>query len=182
MDEVLIIGKVEAGKLKFDPQLLDLNLFCHNLLEEIKLSYFDCQKINFVNQTNCTTILADQNLLKLVLVNLLGNAIKYSPAESIIEFTVCNDGEQIVLKIADRGIGIPLEEQGKIFEPFHRGNNVGDLPGNGLGLAIAKKIVELQSGQIFLAKEVDVGSTFVVKIPLKLRKSKINLNKFNLKA
>jgi signal transduction histidine kinase len=110
--------------------------------------------------------LADQNLLKLVLVNLLGNAIKYSHHQGI-EFIVCNDGEQIIFKIVDRGIGIPLEEQGKVFEPFHRSNNVGDLPGNGLGLAIAKKIIELHGGQIILASEVDVGSTFVVEIPLK---------------
>jgi signal transduction histidine kinase len=167
MDEVLIIGKVEAGKLKFDPQSLNLDSFCHNLLTEINLSQPNCAKINFVNLSERDLILVDQNLLKLVLLNLLGNAIKYSPADSTIKFTVsCND-EQIIFKIIDRGIGIPEQDRAKIFEPFHRSNNVGDLPGHGLGLAIAKKIVELQSGQIFLAKEVDVGSTFVVKIPLK---------------
>ena len=167
MDEVLIIGRAEAGKLKFDPQLLDLNLFCHNLLREINFSQPTRQKVNKVNLVNYKTILADKNLLKLVLVNLLGNAVKYSPADHTVKLTVSCDDEQIVFQIADRGIGIPVDEQPKIFEPFHRSSNVGDLPGNGLGLAIAKKIVELQGGQIFLESEVNVGSTFTVKIPLK---------------
>lgn len=167
MDEVLIIGKVEAGKLKFDPQSLNLDSFCRDLLTEINLSQPNCAKINFVNLSEQDFILVDQNLLKLVLLNLLGNAIKYSPTDSTIKFTVSCHDEQVIFKIIDRGIGIPEQDRAKIFEPFHRSNNVGDLPGHGLGLAIAKKIVELQSGQIFLAKEVDVGSTFVVKIPLK---------------
>ena len=166
MDEVLIIGRAEAGKLEFNPQILDLNSFCQNLLTEINLSQTEYNKINFINQTEHETILADKNLLKLVLVNLLGNAIKYSPADRVVKFTVSCDKE-IVFQIADRGMGIPLAEQSKIFEPFHRSSNVGDLPGNGLGLAIAKKIVELQGGQIFLESEVNIGSIFTVKIPLK---------------
>ncbi|HEY9769490.1 MAG TPA: HAMP domain-containing sensor histidine kinase [Coleofasciculaceae cyanobacterium] len=167
MDEVLIIGRAEAGKLKFNPQLLNLNSFCHNLLAEINLSQPNHQKVNFVNLANRESILADKNLLKLVLVNLLGNAIKYSPADSTIKFSVWWEKKQIVFEIADCGIGISPDEQPKIFEPFHRSNNVGDLPGHGLGLAIAKKLVELQGGQISLESQVDLGSTFVVKIPLK---------------
>lgn len=167
MDEVLIIGRADAGKLKFNPQPLNFDLFCHQLLTEIDLSQ-SCQlKINFVNQIKHETILVDKNLLKLVLTNLLGNAIKYSSERSTIEFIVSSDCQQIVFKIIDRGIGIPLDEQPKIFEPFHRSNNVGDRPGNGLGLAIANKIVELQGGQILVESEVNIGSTFTVKIPLK---------------
>lgn len=168
MDEVLIIGRVEAGKLKFNPRLLNLNSFCQDLLTEINLSQPECIKINFVSLLENETILADKNLLKLVLVNLLGNAIKYSPVDSTIKFTVSCDRQQIVFKIIDCGIGIPIEEQPKIFEPFHRSSNVGDLPGNGLGLAIAKKIVELQGGEITLESDVGIGSTFIVNIPLKL--------------
>ena len=168
MDEVLIIGRAEAGKLKFNPQLFDLNLFCQNLLAEINLSLPELAKINLVNLAEVKTISADPNLLKLALMNLLGNAIKYSPTNSTVEFTVSGNDKQLVFKIADCGIGIPAEEQSKIFEPFHRSNNVGDLAGNGLGLAIALKVVELQEGQITLESEVDVGSTFIVKIPRKL--------------
>jgi signal transduction histidine kinase len=77
--------------------------------------------------------LLDKNILKLVLANLLSNAIKYSPSDrgiiSIIDFIVLCKSELLIFKITDRGIGIPVEEQSKIFEPFYRSENVGELPG-----------------------------------------------------
>jgi PAS domain S-box-containing protein len=182
MDEVLIIGRAEAGKLKFDPQPLDLTLFCQQLLKEINLSQPEQLKINFVSLLTHETILLDKNLLKIVLVNLLGNAVKYSPSDSTIEFVVsCQNDfpvsklsptyllpkpDCLILQVKDQGIGIPWEEQAKIFEPFHRSNNVGDSPGNGLGLAIALKLVELQGGEIILQSQLDKGSTFTVVLPL----------------
>ncbi|MGL5077380.1 MAG: sensor histidine kinase, partial [Waterburya sp.] len=184
MDEVLIIGRAEAGKLKFDPQPLDLTLFCQQLLKEINLSQPEQPKINFVNLLTYKSILLDKNLLKIVLVNLLGNAIKYSPSDSTIEFVVSCQNDYpvsklsptyllpkrdcLILQIKDRGIGIPWEEQAKIFEPFHRSNNVGDLPGNGLGLAIALKLIELQGGEIILQSQLNQGSTFTVVLPLRI--------------
>ena len=168
MDEVLLIGKAEAGKLEYDPRPLNLNVFCQQLLTELHLSQSCCRKINFVNRLEQETILADRNLLKLVLVNILGNAIKYSSAEDEIEFIIFDKCDRPIFQIKDRGIGIPVEEQSKIFEPFHRSNNVGDISGNGLGLAIAKKLVELQHGLITLSSEVGVGSVFEIEIPLKL--------------
>ena len=167
MDEVLIIGRAEAGKLEFNPQLFDLDLFCHHLLTEINLSQKCEREINFVNQSQQKAILADKNLLKLVLVNLLGNAIKYSADHHRIQFIVASERQKIVLKIVDRGIGIPIKEQSLIFEPFYRSSNVGDLPGNGLGLAIVKKIVELQGGKMSLVSEINIGSTFIIEIPLR---------------
>jgi PAS domain S-box-containing protein len=192
MDEVLIIGRAEAGKLKFDPQPLNLTLFCQQLLKEINLSQPKQLNINFVNLLTHKTILLDKNLLKIVLVNLLGNAIKYSPSDSTIELVVsCQNDyppgilnpeclfpkgdysadmlqDRLILQIKDQGIGIPWEEQTKIFEPFHRSSNVGDLPGNGMGLAIAHKLVELQGGKIVLQSQLETGSTFTVILPLRL--------------
>jgi PAS domain S-box-containing protein len=184
MDEVLIIGRAEAGKLKFEPQPLDLTLFCQQLLKEINLSQLEQPNINFVNLLTHKTILLDKNLLKIVLVNLLGNAVKYSPSDSSIEFVVSCQNDYpvsklsptyllpkrdcLILQVKDQGIGIPWEEQAKIFEPFHRSNNVDDLPGNGLGLAIALKLVELQGGEIILQSQLNKGSTFTVVLPLRL--------------
>jgi signal transduction histidine kinase len=76
--------------------------------------------------------------------------------------------DRLILQIKDQGIGIPWEEQTKIFEPFHRSSNVGDLPGNGMGLAIAHKLVELQGGEIVLQSQLETGSTFTVILPLRL--------------
>ena len=165
MDEVLTIGKAEAGKLKCDPQLFDLALFCRDLVTEINLTQRNCQKINFINSLDSETVFADKNLLKSILINLLHNAIKYSPANSIVDFLVFSKNQQIVFKIIDQGIGISVEEQAKIFEPFHRSNNVSEIPGYGLGLAIVKKLVELHGGQIIVESELETGSTFIIIIP-----------------
>ena len=167
MDEVLLIGRAESGKIKLNPQLLNVDTFCHELLAEIKLSQSDTCKINFVNQLERKTVVADNNLLKLVLVNLIGNAVKYSPEGSAIELIVTSDSQQIVFKVVDRGRGIPKTEQPFVFEPFYRSSNVGNSPGSGLGLAIVKKMVELQSGRILLESKVNQGSTFIIKMPLK---------------
>lgn len=169
MDEVLILGRAEAGKLKLDPQPLNLNSFCERILTEINSSQPHVFNINFTNLVKYETILLDKNLLKLILSNLLSNAIKYSPSDQkTVKFVVSCEAKLLTFKITDRGIGIPLEEQSKIFEPFYRSKNVGELPGHGLGLAISKKLVELQGGTITLESEVEIGSTFTIKIPFKI--------------
>lgn len=166
MDEVLILGRAEAGKLRFDPQPLNLTSFCHQLLTEVNLTLSHCLNISLVNISEFETILADKNLLRLVLLNLLSNAIKYSSTNSTIEFIVSRQSELLTFQVTDRGIGITLEEQPKIFEPFYRSPNVNDTPGNGLGLAIVKKLSELQGGQINVVSKVDVGTTFKLTLPL----------------
>jgi signal transduction histidine kinase len=169
LDEVLIIGRAEAGKLKLDPQPLNLTAFCHQLLTEIDSSQTDFLGINLINLSKHETVVLDRNILKLVLLNLLNNGIKYSSdSKDAIEFVVFSKSNLLTFQITDRGIGIPLEEQSKIFEPFYRSYNVGEIPGHGLGLAIAKKLLELHSGKITLKSEVAVGSTFTIEIPLKL--------------
>lgn len=168
MDEVLTIGQAEAEKLQFKPQLLDLTSFCDELVNEVNLTHRDQQDIKFTNLSKNKTVLADKNLLKQILINLLDNAIKYSPLDSVVNFCFLLENQQIVFKIEDQGIGILSEEQAKIFEPFHRSNNVGEISGHGLGLTMVKKLVELHKGQIIVESELGKGSTFIVTIPLQL--------------
>ena len=168
IDEVLTIGRAEADKLQFNPQLLDLSSFCDELVKEINLTHRDREDINYTNLLENEIVLVDKNLLKPILINLLDNAIKYSPVDSVVNFGILLENKQIVFKIKDRGIGIPLEEQTKIFEPFHRSNNVGEIRGHGLGLAMVKKLVDLHEGQVVVESELKKGSTFIATIPLKL--------------
>jgi len=104
--------------------------------------------------------------LRQILSNLLSNAIKHSPKGSTVCFEAsCQNGE-VIFQIRDQGIGIPLEDQQRLFESFHRANNVGTIPGTGLGLAIVKKSVDLHGGQITVDSKVGVGTTFTVRLPL----------------
>jgi signal transduction histidine kinase len=108
----------------------------------------------------------DEKLLRQILSNLLSNAIKYSLQGSTVQLElVCREGEAI-FRVRDEGIGIPPEDQARLFESFHRAGNVGNIPGTGLGLTIVKKSVDLQGGTITVDSRVGGGTTFVVTIPL----------------
>src|SRR5262249_10300723 len=108
----------------------------------------------------------DEALVRHILVNVLSNAIKYSPAGSKIAFTAQNDGVVAIFEVRDQGIGIPKADQARLFEAFHRAQNVGEVPGTGLGLVIVKKCVDLHEGKIELNSELGKGTTVIVRLPL----------------
>lgn len=165
LDDVLLIGKSEAGKLEFEPSTLDLNAFCEGLVGEFMLNRPSGIELQ-ARIGRCGTVRMDQKLLRHILGNLLSNAIKYSPQGGKVEFEAdCMDG-QVRFRVADQGIGIPAEDIPGLFETFRRARNVGNISGTGLGLAIVKKSVELHGGRIEVESEVGRGTTFVVAIPL----------------
>lgn len=165
LNNVLLIGKAEAGKLEFHPTSLDLLQFCHDLVAEIQLSAGSQYTITLVNQGECTKVCIDEKLLRPILSNLLSNAIKYSPQGGTIHFDlICQLGEAI-FHVQDQGIGIPKVDQAQLFESFHRASNVGSIVGTGLGLAIVKKSVDSHGGKIAVQSEVGVGTTFTVTLP-----------------
>jgi PAS domain S-box-containing protein len=167
LSDVLLIGKTEAGKIEFNPAPLNLVQFCCELVEELQFGVNSNQHaINFVSECECLNACMDKKLLRHIFSNLLSNAIKYSPADGSVNFELsCQRGEAI-FEIKDEGIGIPLEDQQRLFESFHRASNVGEIPGTGLGLAIVKTAVELHHGKIVVNSEVGVGTTFTVTLPL----------------
>jgi signal transduction histidine kinase len=167
LNDVLLLGKAESGKLEFNPHPLDVEQFCLNLIEELELlDDSEPHRLNFVNHTQNLKASLDEKLLRHILNNLLSNAIKYSPTGSIVKFELFCQNDQAIFQIQDQGIGIPEEDQQYLFESFHRAKNVGNIPGTGLGLAIVKKSVDLHEGNITVNSEVGVGTTFIVTIPL----------------
>lgn len=164
LDSVLIIDKSEAGKLEFKPKPLNLCVFCDDLVAEMQLGNNN-QRIITVSKGNCSTVCLDAKLLHPILTNLLSNAIKYSPESSKVNLEVSDREGKVIFQIKDAGIGIPATDQQRLFEPFHRGRNVRDIPGSGLGLTVVKKLVDIHGGQIFVNSEVGVGTTFTVMLP-----------------
>ena len=164
VDEVSIIGKASAQKLKFAPTKLDLQQFCQVLLEDLQLANGGQRRINFSILGDLRAFL-DKSILQLVLTNLLENALKYSPQGQAVDFVVTASPEQITFKIRDGGIGISQRDLQKLFEPFYRGENVGQLPGNGLGLAVVKKLVQLHGGEITVNSQIKMGTEFIVSLP-----------------
>lgn len=166
LNNVLLIGKAEAGKLQCRPVAMDLPKFCRDLVEELQLSSGDNHTIAFCQQGECTTAYLDDKLLLYIFTNLLSNAIKYSPEGGTVNFDLIFQPEKVSFQVQDQGIGIPAAEQEQLFNSFHRASNVGTISGTGLGLAIVKKAVDLHQGEIAVKSEVGVGTTFIVTLPL----------------
>lgn len=165
LDEVLLLARTEAGGLKYEPTTVNLEAFCQELTETLQLSASD-RKLIFTCQNDCTQGVMDAILLKHILTNLLSNAIKYSPEGSSIQFSLdCHDNTA-TFQIQDQGMGIPPNDQKRLFETFHRASNVGQIQGTGLGLSIVKRCVDLHKGQIQIESEVGVGTTVIVTLPL----------------
>ncbi len=176
VDDVLVIGRVGVGKLRFDPQPLNLSEFCRTLITEIQFSTDNRCPIQFEPEmeTDPPEAIApgtvrhptiDANLLHHILTNLLSNVIKYSPEGSPVQLSLSSGSEEVRLQVQDQGRGIPPEDQLRLFEPFHRAANVGRTTGTGLGLAIVKQCVELHGGQIQVQSEVGIGTTVTVALP-----------------
>lgn len=165
LDDVLLIGKADAGKLEFNPSSIDPIEFCRELVEGMQITT-TAHKIILRTQGESINGCMDEKLLRQVLGNLLSNAIKYSPNGGSIYFDIVSKEGVAIFRIQDEGIGIPIGDRDRLFHSFHRASNVGNISGTGLGLAIVKKSVDLHGGQIYVKSEVGVGTIFMVKIPL----------------
>lgn len=163
--DMLTLTRAEAGKLEFSPQLLPLIEQCQASLEEVRFTHATQHDLQFQYRASCPQAYLDEKLWRSVFINLVTNAIKYSPEGSEVCIFLENNPGQTRLEVRDRGIGIPTEDRRSLFESFHRGQNVDHIPGTGLGLAVVKKSVEMHGGTISVESELGVGSTFRVEIP-----------------
>jgi signal transduction histidine kinase len=166
MEEVLLLGRVESGKMQCRPEATDLPAFCRRIVEEQLAATQSRCLIEFAARDLPRRTRADEGLVRHILGNLLSNAVKYSPAGKPVRFTVRRDGPMAVFEIVDQGIGIPEEDQPRLFEAFHRGTNVGEIPGTGLGMVIVKRCADLHGGTVHVASRLGDGTTIIVRLPL----------------
>ncbi|MFB8791707.1 MAG: PAS domain S-box protein [Potamolinea sp.] len=165
LEDILTINRADTKKLEFNPKDCNLETICKYLIQEAQLIYNHKNPITFVSQGQCQEVCLDEKIIKSILDNLLSNALKYSaPGKNVNVTVVCTQFETI-FQFCDEGIGIPLEDLPRLFEPFQRGSNVGNISGKGLGLTVVKKCLDLQGGKISLKSEVDVGTQVTVTIP-----------------
>jgi len=166
MEEVLLLGRVDSGKVTYRPADVDIPALCERLVEEVKSATGERGRVQIRDTTNVRCGRGDEGLLRHILVNLLTNAVKYSPHDKPVELAISADEPYAVFTIRDQGIGIPAEDLPNLFAPFHRGANVGEVPGSGLGLVIVKRCVELHGGTIECESTLGVGTTVTVRLPL----------------
>ncbi|HEY0791917.1 MAG TPA: PAS domain S-box protein [Chthoniobacterales bacterium] len=165
MEEALLIGSLEAGRLEFKPSLLELPSFVRRLVEEVLSATGRRCPVQASLSGMHSEIQADERLLRHIFMNLLTNAVKYSEAGQAVRLNVGRTGPEMVCAISDQGIGIPETDQKWLFSAFHRGHNVADRPGTGLGLVIVKRCVDLHGGKIKVWSELGKGTTVTVRLP-----------------
>lgn len=166
LDRVLLLGRADAQMLEFKPARADLRVLCPQLVDEAGLQHPESAgRVLCDVAPDLAPGLYDEKLLRHIFVNLLSNAMKYSPAGGDVRFEVRREEDDTVFRVRDSGIGIPPEEVDHLFESFHRASNVGDIQGTGLGLAIVKNAVDMHGGTIAVESVLGEGTTFTVRLP-----------------
>jgi PAS domain S-box-containing protein len=165
MEEILVLSRLDAGKLDFRPSPLDLPIFCHRIVDEVLSATHRRCPIHLSVAATLPKAEADDRLLAHIFTNLLSNAIKYSEMGACVQFRVTREGPHAVCTIRDEGIGISEDDQTRLFTAFHRGANVGSRSGTGLGLVLVKRCLELHGGQVQIHSALARGTTVTLRLP-----------------
>lgn len=170
VESLMILVKSDTGRLVFNMQPIDLDEFIAQLYEETKV-LAESKKIKVkLERSQPIRIDGDVVRLKQLFLNLIDNALKYTPPRGQVTLILSKKEDCAVLEVKDNGIGIPRKDQTKIFERFYRvdrtEDNVEDAGGSGLGLSIAKWITEAHNGSIEVKSREGKGSTFIVRLPI----------------
>ena len=180
MEDLLIHGEFEAGKMECKPARVDLEALCQRLIAEVPNQADATRTIEcFIDPATREAVL-DAKILRHILSNLLSNAVKYSSADQPIALEVTRvagktptdvdmakpEGDRLQLKVSDEGIGIPVADLARVFQTFQRASNVGNRPGTGMGLAIVKQFVDLHRGTIQIESLEGKGTTVWVWLPI----------------
>jgi signal transduction histidine kinase/CheY-like chemotaxis protein len=170
VNDILDLAKVEAGRMKLHPTSFDLTSSLHAIAGAIiPLAEKKGLTLETHPAPEAITIWADERKFRQVLYNLLSNAVKFTPEGGQVTMTVHLVDEAVEVVVADTGVGISLEEQKSLFEPFQQlGSSATRDEGTGLGLALTRRLVELQGGRIWVESTPAEGSRFAFTIPLRV--------------
>lgn len=162
LNEFLSLGKIEEGKIQVHLSDFNIKEQVQLIINEIAPILKKGQRINY-NHEGFTQVNLDTSLIRNIIINLVSNAIKFSPDDATIWVnSTCTESE-IILNIKDQGLGIPEEDMKHLFERFFRGKNVVNIQGTGLGLHIVSKYIELMGGTIQVESELEKGTRFIIK-------------------
>jgi PAS domain S-box-containing protein len=172
MEDLLSAGSIQSGHFVVAPRKAELEGIVNDALDVVKPSIESRgQRLEFEVPDEAGAVLADSRYTRQVLTNLLANASKYSPEQSVIRVVAVPNGNMVRISVVDQGPGIPPEQQAGLFERFYRVRSDTDAPGVGLGLAIAKGIVEAHGGNIGIDSEVGSGTSVWFTLPKATRQA-----------
>ncbi|NWG15524.1 MAG: PAS domain S-box protein [Chloroflexi bacterium] len=165
LDEISVIIRAELNRMEFQPIYLDVKQFCQMVIDDVQSTVGSNHRLIFTVEDGVYEMSVDAKLLRHILNNLLGNAVKYSKPGSEVRLDLSFDGDFVVFRIGDQGIGIPEQDQPRLFEAFYRGSNVDAIGGTGLGLKVVHDCVMLHGGEIAVESRLGQGTTMIVRLP-----------------
>jgi hypothetical protein len=169
IDELLDLARGEIGMLRLERHSIDPRELLRRIVDSVMpVALKKGQVLTFEAPSSLASVWADEDRLRQVVLNLINNALKFTPSGGKITLRARDDGANLIVEVQDTGRGMSKEEQAWLFEPYHRlESEVGHLSGLGLGLSLAKTLVELHGGKIWVESEKGKGSTFSFSIPLR---------------
>ncbi len=167
INDLLDVSRIQTGKIEFNQDTMDLRQLAYEVVENMQ-AISERHRIICKGTVN-DMIIGDKERIGQVLINLITNAIKYSPNSDRIEVSLAQDMSQAIISVRDYGVGIPEEYKEKVFERFFRVYDKKEktYPGLGMGLYISQEIIKRHNGKIWVESEVGKGSTFYLSIPIK---------------
>lgn len=165
LNDFLSIERLDTGKVGYKPTTFLLHGLVNEVIYNANVLLKDGQSINFPEAIEEIEVVHDRKILELILSNILHNAIKYSPENSIIDFSIKPNGESIEFVIIDQGIGIPKDDQKFIFNRYFRAQNALLNQGTGIGLNIVKSHLKNLGGSIIFTSKENKGTTFTITLP-----------------
>ena len=164
VEQVLMTSRLEAGGFSFRPAPLAVADLLVQIVVEMERGDAHAARIALQCEGLDDLRVADERLIRHIVTNLLGNALKYSPPDTPVQFSASCAGELLQISVSDMGLGIPAEDLPRLFETFHRGTNVGNIAGTGIGLHIVKQCIDLHRGKIEVTSHPGQGTTFTVQL------------------
>lgn len=165
VNNILMTGKIEAGQLSFHPEPTDIMELCQKVVHQSFSHQRDGRTVDISVSGKPFPVNIDRNIYIHIITNLLSNAFKYSENRGNPQLGITYTDTEMQLKVKDTGIGIPEEDQARLFESFFRAGNSGAIKGNGMGLAIVKQFVELHNATISVESQLNKGTNFTIIHP-----------------
>ncbi len=165
MNNILDLGRLDEGRIEFHAEPTDIYEFTNEFIETEFSGSKGVPYVKFLSAGHKGSVHIDRILLKNILRNIVSNAIKYSVGRPAPEVEIVSNQNYFTITVRDYGIGIPENEQKYIFQSFFRASNARQIQGTGLGLLIARKMIETQGGNISLSSQVNNGTTVRINLP-----------------